>query len=212
MKNKKYVQYGCGLSAPHEWVNFDASPTLRIQKLPVIGKLLHSKLNVIFPENVIYGDIVKGLPLPLNSCDGLYCSHTLEHLALEDLKIALRNSYEILKPGCYFRCVVPDLEYAARNYLAEVQMGNPDGSINFMNYTLLGKQYRSKGIKNIISSTFGNYSHLWMWDRLSLVNELSKVGFINIRICQFQDCHDEMFKLVEDSDRFNNALAIECMK
>ena len=36
---KKYVQYGCGLSAPNEWINFDVSPTLRIQKIPIIGSL-----------------------------------------------------------------------------------------------------------------------------------------------------------------------------
>jgi hypothetical protein len=211
-KERTYIQFGCGLSAPKDWVNFDASPTLRIQKLPVIGSLLYSKLNVIFPENVIYGDIVKGLPVPINSCDGLYCSHTLEHLALEDLRIALSNSYSLLKPGCYFRCVVPDLEFAARVYLSEIKMGNPQASINFMNATLLGKTNRPRGLKNIIRSYFGNDSHLWMWDQFSLVNELSKVGFRGIRVAYFNDCKDEMFKLVEDYDRFQNAVAVECFK
>ena len=56
---KKYVQYGCVLSAPINWLNFDASPTLRIQKIPIIGGLLKNRLNVIFPENVIFGDIIK---------------------------------------------------------------------------------------------------------------------------------------------------------
>ena len=43
---KIYVQYGCGLSAPKEWINFDVSPTLRIQKTPILGSILKSKLNV----------------------------------------------------------------------------------------------------------------------------------------------------------------------
>ncbi len=34
-----YVQYGCGLSAPAGWNNYDASPTLRLQKLPVVGDI-----------------------------------------------------------------------------------------------------------------------------------------------------------------------------
>ena len=38
--NSPYVQYGCGLSAPHEWLNFDASPILRLQKLPLLGQLV----------------------------------------------------------------------------------------------------------------------------------------------------------------------------
>ncbi|MCB0428967.1 MAG: hypothetical protein KDD54_02555 [Flavobacteriales bacterium] len=72
-----YVQYGCGLSAPEKWLNFDASPTLRIQKIPVLGQILRKKLNVVFPDNVIYGDIVKGLPIEVDSCEGVYCSHVV---------------------------------------------------------------------------------------------------------------------------------------
>ena len=107
---KLYVQYGCGLSAPKEWQNFDASPTLRLQRLPIFGALLKKQLNVVFPKEVRYGDIVKGLPLKENSCSGIYCSHVLEHLALKDFRTALINTYKILKPGGVFRCLVPDLE------------------------------------------------------------------------------------------------------
>ncbi len=60
-----YVQYGAGFSGPDGWVNFDASPTLRIQKIPAIGSVL-AKLSgnaEPFPESVRYGDVVKGLPV-----------------------------------------------------------------------------------------------------------------------------------------------------
>jgi hypothetical protein len=60
---KRYIQYGCGLSAPIEWENYDASPTLWIQKNPFVRKILKSKLNAIFPENVLFGVIIKGLPI-----------------------------------------------------------------------------------------------------------------------------------------------------
>src|SRR4051812_24771119 len=112
-----YVQYGCGHSAPVEWINFDISPTLRIQKTPIIGSLFKKQLNTTFPDNVRYGDIVKGLPIEENKCDGLYCSHVLEHLSLFDFRKALSNSYKILKPGGIFRCVIPDLEFSARKYI-----------------------------------------------------------------------------------------------
>lgn len=81
---KKYVQYGCGLSAPKEWINFDVSPTLRIQKVPILGTLLKKRLNINFPTNVLHGDIIEGLPIERNSCDGLCCSHLLEHLSFQD--------------------------------------------------------------------------------------------------------------------------------
>jgi hypothetical protein len=41
---KLYVQYGAGNEAVQGWLNFDASPTLRIQKMPLIGRLLRSRL------------------------------------------------------------------------------------------------------------------------------------------------------------------------
>ena len=58
MKKANYVQYGCGDEAPKEWKNFDVSPTLRIQQTPIIGRLFRSKLNLVFPDNVYYGDIL----------------------------------------------------------------------------------------------------------------------------------------------------------
>ena len=212
LEKKLYVHYGCGLLAPKDWANFDVSPTLRIQKIPILGGLLKSKLNTRFPANVLYGDIIKGLPIKESTCDGLYCSHTLAHLSLEDLRCALVNSYIILKPGGIFRCVLPDLEYEARKYIKDLDNGNRLASIHFLNSTLLGVNKRTRGVKGFISSFFGNANHLWMWDYLSLSEELKKVGFKHIRSCEFNDSKDSKFKSVEEEARFNKALAIECIK
>lgn len=209
---KKYVQYGCGLSAPINWLNFDSSPTLRIQRLPIIGNLLKRRLNVNFPENVIYGDVIKGLPIKENSCDGVYCSHTLEHLSLEDFRIALKNSFLILKKGGRFRCIVPDLEFYVRKYIVELENNDILASINLMNNTYLGINKRPKKMKDLIISFYQNSHHLWMWDSKSLSEELAKVGFTQIRICKFNDSEDKMFNECEDPDRFENAVAIECKK
>ncbi|ADQ17553.1 class I SAM-dependent methyltransferase [Leadbetterella byssophila] len=210
--NKKYVQYGCGLSAPEQWINYDASPTLQIQKTPVLGNLLQNQLNTRFPSNVRYGDIIKGLPEDVNSVDGLYCSHTLEHLALADMRKALANSYAILKKGGIFRCVVPDLEYAAREYLRRLDNGDENASHFFMENTLLGVPSRARGAKGMVSSYFGNSHHLWMWDRKSLSAELRNAGFIEVRECSFNDSEDPMFKHVEDPSRFEFAVALEARK
>jgi predicted SAM-dependent methyltransferase len=207
--NKLYVQYGCGLSAPKEWINFDVSPTLIIQKTPLIGRLLRNRLNIIFPSNVRYGNIITGLPIKDNSCQGVYCSHVLEHLSLEDFRTALKNTYKILGNGGIFRCVVPDLEYPARLYIESLDKGDNLASIKFVGVnTLLGVDKR----KRFWSSLFGSTHHLWMWDSKSLSNELKNVGFSNIRDCKSNDSKNEMFKLVEDENRFRNVVAIECVK
>ena len=213
MSNKVYVQYGCGQSAPKEWVNFDVSPTLRIQKTPLIGSLLRKRLSANFPANVRYGDIIKGLPVAAESCDGLYCSHVLEHLSLADFRASLQNSYKILKKGGVFRCILPDLERPARQYIQALDAGDATASARFIGRnTLLGMEERPRGLKGLIRSYYGNSLHLWMWDHLSLAEELRQAGFVEIRKCSFNDCEDPMFKLVEEKSRFEGAVAIECRK
>ncbi len=209
---KVYVQYGCGLSAPETWLNFDVSPTLRIQKTPLIGFLLKKKLNVRFPSNVLYGNIISGLPVADNTCDGVYCSHTLEHLSLNDFRLALINTYKILKKGGIFRCIVPDLEYVAREYIRSLENGDNNASIRFIESTLLGTKERTRGLKGFLNVNLGNSHHLWMWDYASLSAELKNAGFNQIRRCAFNDSEDAMFKEVEDRDRFEFAVAIECRK
>ncbi len=210
--SKQYVHYGCGLKAPKEWANYDISPTLRIQKTPILGALLKSRLNTVFPSNVMYGNIVKGLPVEDNSTDGVFCCNMLEHLSLEDFRDALKNTYKILKPGGIFRCIVPDLEYFAKEYIKSLEMNNPDASIEFMRGLELGIVKRPRGFKEFIKSFFGNSNHLWMWDEKSLKNELRKVGFIDIRTCKYADSEDEMFLHVEGDTRYNFSVGVQSRK
>ena len=107
---------------------------------------------------------------------------------------------------------MPDLEFAARSYIKDPDNGDNLASLNFINNTMLGIKTRPREIKGFISSFFGNSHHLWMWDSKSLSEELKKAGFSQIRQCSFNDSEDEMFKLVEDIGRFENASAIECRK
>lgn len=202
------VQYGCGLSAPTGWRNFDSSPTLRLQRLPAVG-LLVTRGRPAFPANVEYGDIVRGLPLADAACEAVYCSHVLEHLSLEDFRTALRETHRILKPGGTFRGVLPDLEIAIEQYLAD---DGPDGSIRFMNSTLLGMTRRSRGAKELIQESLGNSRHLWMWDYKGLANELSVAGFRDIRRAQYGDNLAPHFIEVEDATRWQGCLGFECKR
>jgi SAM-dependent methyltransferase len=208
----KYVHYGCGLDAPENWINYDASPTLKLQNNWLGKTFFKKKLNVVFPANAIFGDIIKGLPETDNSCDGAYCSHTLEHLALEDLRIALKNTFKILKNGACFRLVLPDIEFLAKKYLNDLNNGHKLAALDFIAASLLGKEKRSKGLQGKISDLFGNSHHLWMWEFESLKVELENVGFKNIRRCEYNDAKDNMFSAVERESRFIDSVAIECFK
>ncbi len=208
MKENIYVQYGCGWSAPGGWRNFDASPTLRFERIPIIGRL-YTKNHERFPENVEYGDIVAGLPLPLNSCKVIYCSHILEHLALDDLRIALQNTYKLLARGGIFRLVMADLEYLINNYIGD---STDEAAINLMTITQLGTKKRARGLNGIIVELLGNSRHLWLWDYKSIKTELQKIGFKDIRRAEYGDSSESIFHHVEDQKRWENCLGVECRK
>jgi predicted SAM-dependent methyltransferase len=216
MSKNIYLQYGCGLCAPDTWLNFDASPNLWLGKFSILGRFYAGKKSLgntpvhqRFPENILYGDIVNGLPVEENSCTGIYASHILEHLSLEDFRKALSNTYKILKPYGIFRLVVPDLEVLTKSYISSQ---SPTASIEFIETTGLGSRNRAKGLTAVIEAVLGNGQHLWMWDYKSLKHELEMQGFIEIRRAEFNDSVDPAFSDVEESGRFVNAVAVECKK
>lgn len=207
-----HVQYGCGLCAPDGWENFDVSPAITIQRVPVVGAIIRKavfervKRFAAFPKNVRYGDIVRGLPLNAESCDMVYCSHTLEHLSLEDCRKAIANTYKILKPDGVFRFVLPDLKRLATEYI------NGQTSSDFMRSTYFGVEKRSRGIEAAIRAMIGNSAHLWMWDYETLKAELEQVGFVDVRRALIGDNPDPLLRDVEDEQRWHKELGMECRK
>jgi predicted SAM-dependent methyltransferase len=200
------VQYGCGWSAPSSWMNFDASPTLRFERLPLVGKL-YTRNAERFPQNVRFGDIVKGLPLEDNSCRAAYCSHVLEHLSLEDTRLALFNTKRILRKSAVFRLVLPDLKKLIDTYL---QSEGPDSALNFMRETGMASERRPKNIAGALIDLLGNSRHQWLWDYPSLERELANTGFTSIRRAYFNDSEEIDFKSVEVQARWDGCLGIQC--
>ena len=207
-----HVQYGCGFHAPEGWLSFDASPTLRFERLPIVGRL-YNKNSVRFPPGARYGNIVKGLPVPPGSVDKLYASHVLEHLAHDDAMKAIANSFAVLKPEGVFRLIVPDLRARAARYL---QRADAEASSQFLDTTMLGQRHRPSGVMGMLSMLFGSSEHRWMWDEPALIADLRNAGFSSIRRCSFGDSNDPIFAQVENRDRFIDGeieeLAIECRR
>lgn len=214
---KIYVQYGCGTIVDKRWINYDASPTLLIQKVPLLGKLARRWLNVEFPDIVLYGNIVRGLPILDNTVDGVFCSHVLEHLSLEEFYVALRNTYSILKPGGIFRCILPDLEAYARDYIHRITDPKLDdeksnASIRFMEKLNMAGTKPRNDARSFLSLLFGHSGHRWMWDRYSLKRALADQGFTDIKPFVKGQCEDPMFLLLEEDYQFIDAIALQCKK
>jgi hypothetical protein len=208
MTKQENVHYGAGLTTGDSWRNFDASLSLRIQSLPVVGSFLSRILGLpAFPETVEYGDIIRGLPVAPGSVTNVYCSHVLEHLSYQDARRALVNTYSMMAHGGTFRLVVPDLAYLTAAY--------NDGQINareFLLETDLGREHRPKGLLQNIRDALGNSRHLWMWDYDSLSTELLQTGFTDIRRADIGNSPIEAFSEIENPERWLNCLGIECRK
>ena len=206
--SNKYIQYGCGWSYVADWRNFDASPTLRFERLPILGRL-YTKNSGRFPKEVEYGDIVTGLPLSDDSCKGIYCSHILEHLSYDDCIKSLSNTYKLLQDGGVFRLVLPDFEVYVKQYAKSM---DENSAADFMKSTSLGIESRPRGLSGFIKNWLGNSSHLWMWDYKGLAKELENAGFKDIRRAYYGDSSDSKFNEIENKDRWDGCLGIECKK
>jgi hypothetical protein len=203
-----YVHYGCGFCAPASWRNFDASPTLRFERIPIIGTL-YSRNASRFPENVEYGDIVRGLPVADGSCKAIYCSHVLEHLSLDEFRRALRNTRALLQDDAIFRLVMPDLEQCVKIYASSQ---DAEAAIRFVSSSGLGTESRPRSPGGMLATLFGHARHHWLWDIKAARLELERSGFHKIRRAQQGDSSETRFADVEEAARWTDCLGIECRK
>ncbi|GJG89032.1 hypothetical protein tb265_42130 [Gemmatimonadetes bacterium T265] len=206
MSTATHVQFGCGHCAPPTWRNFDASPTLRFERLPLVGRL-YSKNARRFPPNVEFGDILRGLPVASASCAAVFSSHVLQDLTLEQSREAIRRTFALLRPGGVYRTVVPDLAVAVRRY---AESDDPLAAYRFLRETKTGLETtvprRAK-----IAAALGSRQQ-WQWDFPSLAHEMREAGFRAVRRCEIGDAADPLFADVEDPTRFREALAVECVR
>jgi SAM-dependent methyltransferase len=201
MTDGLYVQFGCGFSCAEGWLNFDSSPSLRLERLPIVGGLIRVN-ETRFPALARHGDVTRGLPVASGAAVGVYASHVLEHLARADAEAALAEAHRLLRPGGVFRIVVPDLRGRAEAYLAAASRGDGDAGDGFMRSTLLGVESRPASLVSWVKRTFGGSAHLWMWDEPSLTAALHGAGFSSVRTARLGDADDAMFDRVEHESRF----------
>jgi predicted SAM-dependent methyltransferase len=206
-----YIQFGCGTSAAPSWRNFDIGPSFWLQKrFPFLKSSLVKRGFPDYPVSAIeVGDVTKGLPVRQRSAKAVYCSHVLEHLTLEEFRIAVRNVYSYLREDGLFRMVVPDLEHLTSAYLADQ---SSEAAFRFMNDACLGEERLPRGLRALPRAVFGRTRHLWMWDYKGLSKELAEAGFTHIRRAQMGDSVEPRFVDVEDAGRWENCLGVECRK
>jgi Methyltransferase domain len=209
------LHLGCGLNTPEEWENIDASPSLRLSKIPLFGHSLLALSQVPqWSRKVKYGDIISGLNYKNNSCRLIFAAHVLEHLSLADFQTALGNIYQYLQPEGTFRFIVPDLKHYIDNYIQQYDdaSASPMAAQQFLGESLIGCSASRKNLYLRLREALSNSRHQWMWDKPSLVYALSQQGFKQVRQCEYGDWSDGRFSFVEKADNYLNAIGIEAVK
>lgn len=189
MADRLLIHIGCGFTAGPSWRNFDASPTLVFERLPLVGRL-YTRNQQRFPAAVRYGDIVRRPLCPPATADAVFTSHMLEHVALDDMRRALRHILTMLKPGAPLRLIVPDLESRARAYVAAAERGDGAAAHHFMAGADLGVASEPASRLARLARMLGNATHKWMYDRATMTTELTAAGFDRIQRCRLGDSAD----------------------
>lgn len=70
--------------------------------------------------NLINSDLRRPLPFADNTFDSIYSYHVSEHLTPEENLFLFKEMYRILRVGGVLRISTPDLEFKAREYLAQL--------------------------------------------------------------------------------------------
>jgi len=212
-KEEILLHIGCGLEFVEGWENIDASPSLKISKIPLIGRPLVSMMGGANWSKKA-GDLLKGLSIAPGSCTLMYASHVFEHLSIADFYVALEKVYLYLKPGGILRIIVPDLEKYIEAYIknrSDKELATK-AATDFMHHSWIGHQGSRRSFDRRLRDAFSNHRHQWMWDEPSLKNALAKQGFINIRRCNYREWSDPRFAAVEKEIRHADSVCIEGIK
>ena len=148
--NNQYIQIGCGSTLTKNFDNLDFFP-LRFKE--------------IFSKKHIGHDIRKPLPYEDHVFEGAFSEHTLEHLYYDEVLNLLKEIKRVLKPGCIFRCTVPDL----KKYIDFYNNNLKDDF--FDKFT-----YKAQALYNLTQ----NFEHKSIWDYEILSKKMSEIGFKDI--------------------------------
>jgi predicted SAM-dependent methyltransferase len=100
------LNLGCGRRRHPAWRNADLAPD---------------------GPDVLGIDLRKPLPFPAGTFTAVYAAHVLEHLVPAEAWALVRDIGRVLAPGGVVRLVVPDLEAAARAYVASLDAVDAGG-------------------------------------------------------------------------------------
>lgn len=150
------IQFGCGPNFLQGWLNTD------IYK----GS-----------DEVVYLDITREFPIPSNSFHYMTSEHLIEHISFDEGKTFLQECLRVLKTGGTIRIVTPNLQ-TILNLYANKTTDNDKYIHHIISNFIPNAPYNPEVF--VINNAFRNWGHQFLYDKPTLINLLTDVGFINI--------------------------------
>jgi ubiquinone/menaquinone biosynthesis C-methylase UbiE len=192
-KNQRtLINVGCGHQRPEGWINTDCSLNAMLQRLPLLGRVLPKLLKTkeYASHGVTYLNLTNRWHFANESVDVVYGSHVFEHLSMSGARHFLSEALRVLKPGGVIRLIVPDLETAARKYVAELDSGKKDASKDLL-YVLNLHQENTyppdKGFLYRMAHSLQGWphQHKYMYDMDTLKKLMGEYGFQELCECSY---------------------------
>lgn len=200
------LNLGCGLAAPEGWINIDRSPNLYLDRVRPLKRTLH-RAGLLqdahmapWPDNIRRVDIRKRLPFETGSVDGVYSSHTLEHLYLDEAQRVLGECRRVLRTGGVLRLALPDASEFARELVTGLERGE-DGAGREFNRMIGGHPTSRPTPKRRVMKLLASPPHRWQPTPDLVHDLLIEAGFGTVQPRNFQDGELPDLKSVEHRER-----------
>ncbi len=191
------LQIGAGFHAFEGWLNTDLEPR---------------------GPQFVYMDATTPYPLPTDSFDYIFTEHIIEHVPYTAGKAMLGECLRVLKPGGRIRIATPDLQNLLGLY-------SPDKTEMQQRYMAWITQQFLPNVPKVhecyvLNNAFRNWGHQFLYDRETLADLLTRVGFDQIKWCESNISNDPVLSgidthgsCIEDQDmnRFESMI-VEAVK
>jgi predicted SAM-dependent methyltransferase len=154
-----------------------------------------------WPKDIQRFDVRKGLPFPDKSVRFIYLSHSFHQFTHDESLALAKNCRHVLESRGVMRIVVPDLERAAREYLADP---DPLAARKFLKQVDLHHNWRD--------FLHPGSSVTQMFDGRSLVHMLRSAGFEQVEVSSYRVSAIPEIDQIELEVRRHESLYVETRK
>lgn len=215
MKNKSYlnnpnaklwINIASSTNVLDNFVNLDNHIFLSFAKVyPILKNIIPLKYSKAIESYylaqqkyiLIKHDCRKVLFFANETVDHILCSHFLEHIFPDEMKLILKDFYRVLKNDGTMHIIVPDLEYIIKNYLSNKELKKENAADEFIKETLLSRETKGTFKYRLMEFKGGfGLQHRWMYDKSSITRYLADAGF---QILEINETPSKNFRLNDGS-------------